>query len=424
MYCQFRLRLVPLLAALLVSLMPGRAEAQMDMLPQIFRDLPPELQEGIPESMQYEEYRQLNRNVDFFTMFMSAIVPGYALFQVEKPVAAWTIVGTRVAGYAMMATAVARQWDRWRDLTSLSSIPDPRYQAYLHNAFLFAGGVVVNGMAWAFDVLGAYHVAKWEKDFVIYKYGIRETLGAEENEREIEFIRKLVLQDRPGEWQIRQELERSLRRYIDLYPRGTHRGEVEYYLGSLYAEGEEPTLALLHFARSLFLYPWGDFSLAARRTALSIIQRHRRAWPEDWELLISMFERSEENGSERSLEERIHSYLGAFQKLQGEEFRRLYVKEALRIAAEDPEAPFAADALFGAAGQLETLGRTEDAVVTYTQLAGLYPASEHWELAVLRVGELLSELNEPGYARRFYERLLVSAPESPEAQVAREALEE
>lgn len=408
--------------SLFFAFVPEQAAAQMDMLPQIFRDLPPEFQEGIPEAMEYEEYRRLNRNVDFFTMFMSGIVPGYALFQVEKPLAAWSIVGARLAGYAMMGTAVARQWDDWRDLSRLDSIPDPRYRAYLQNAFLFAGGIVVNGFAWAFDVLGAYHVAKREKDFVIYKYGLRENLGSEAEQREIDFIRKLVLQDRPGEWQVRRELDRSLNRYISVYPRGEHRGEVEYYLGSLSAEGGESGRALLHFARNLFLYREGQFSEASRRTALSIVQRGRDKWPEDWELLITMFEHSERSGSEDTLEVRIQTYLGVFQELKSEKFRLFYVEEALRVAAEAPEASFADDALFGAATQLESLGQKEDAVVTYTQLAGLYPSSKHWELSVLRVGKLLGELEEPEYAQRFYERLITSSPESPEAQVAREAM--
>lgn len=418
---------VLLILPVLLSVAPQPAEAQMDMLPQIFRDLPPELQEGLPESMEYEEYRRLNRNVDFLTMFMSAIVPGYALFQVEKPVPAWTIVGTRVAGYAMMATAVGRQWDDWRDITHLNSIPDPRYRAYLQNAFLFAGGIVVNGMAWAFDVLGAYHVAKREKDFVIYKYGLRETLGSEEEEREIEFIRKLIIQDRPGEWQVRREVERSLKRYVSVYPHGTHRGEVEYYLGSLYLERDDPGRALLHFARNLFLYPEDRFSTATRRTALAVVHRNRDGWSEDWELLVSMFERpepkvNEENKPEESLRKRTMAYLQAFQTLESVEFGLLYVEEAKRIAAEAPQAPFADNALLGAATRLESLGQTEDALVTYAQLAGLYPGSDYWELSLLRAGELLTGLEEPQYASRFYERLIAASPESPEAEVAREAL--
>lgn len=394
----------------------------MDMLPQIFRDLPPELQEGLPESMEYDEYRRLNRNVDFFTMFMSAIVPGYALFQVEKPVAAWTIVGARVAGYTMMATAIGRQWEHWRDLSRLNSIPDPRYRRYQENLFLFAGGIVVNGMAWAFDVLGAYHISKREKDFVIYKYGLRESLGSREEEREIEFIRKLVLQESPREWQVRDELRDSLVRYVETYPRGAHRGEVEYYLGSLHTEEGEPVRGLLHLSRNLFLYPESRFTPAARRTALAVVQRNRDRWPEDWELLVSMFSGDSQVPAADNLEGRILSYLRRFQELRNEEFRRLYVEEAIRVAAENAESDFADDALFGAATQLETLGELEEAVIAYTQLAGVYPDSEHWALSLLRIAELLWELDEPEYARHFYQRLISQRPRSPEAEAAREAL--
>jgi tetratricopeptide (TPR) repeat protein len=396
----------------------------MDMLPQIFRDLPPELQDGLPESMEYDEYRRLNRNVDFFTMFMSAIVPGYALFQVEKPLGAWSVAGVRVAGYAMMGTAIARQWDHWRDLSRLNSIPDPRYRRYQENLFLFAGGIVVNGLAWAFDVLGAYHIAKREKDFVIYKYGLKENLGSREEEREIAFIRKLVLQESPRERQVREELREALLRYVETYPRGEHRGEVEYYLGSLYAEEGDPDRALLHLSRNLFLFSESRFTPAARRTALSVVQRHRHRWPRDWELLISMFSARREEIAPETPEERILAYLRRFQELRDEEFRRLYVEEAIRVAAENPESEFADDALLGAATQLESLGELEEAVVAYTQLAGVYPQSEHWALSVLRTAELLSALEEPEYARRFYERLLTARPGSPEADVARDALEQ
>jgi len=396
----------------------------MDMLPQIFRDLPPELQQGLPESMEYDEYRRLNRNVDFFTMFMSAIVPGYALFQVEKPVAAWTIVGARVAGYAMMATAIGRQWDDWRDLSRLNSIPDPRYRRYQENLFLFAGGIVVNGMAWAFDVISAYHIAKQEKDFVIYKYGLRETLDPRAEQREIEFIRKLVLQENPGEWQVRDELLESLLRYVETYPQGEHRGEVEYYLGSLYTEEGDSVRGLLHFSRNLFLFPESRFTEATRRAALAIVQENRIRWPADWELMISMFSAEEGHQAGDSREERIRTYLRRFQQLRNEEFRRLYVEEAIRVAAESPQSDFADDALFGAATQLETLGELEQAVITYTQLAGLYPSSEQWALSLLRIGEILSQLDEPEYARLFYERLIAQRPQSPEAEAAREALGE
>jgi tetratricopeptide (TPR) repeat protein len=407
---------IALLAVGLLSLTPAPAEAQMDMLPQIFRDLPPELQQGIPDTMEYSEYRRLNRNVDFFTMFMAGVVPGYAHFQVEKPRTAWAIVGTRLAGYAMMTAAVARQWQDWRDLRNLDSIPDDRYQRYQQNLFLFVGGVAVNGMAWAFDVIGAYHIAKEEKDFVIYKYGLRESVAFQQEELEIDYIRRLILQDDPDEWQVRQDLRRSLLGYIETYPEGSHRGEVEFYLGSLSAEEGESVRALLHYARNLFLFPDERYSPAARRDALAILQRHRSDWPADWSLLMDMFE------GPMPPEVGANDYLRAFQRLRTEVFQHLYVEEAKRMAAENPGASYADDALFGAARQLESLGEIEAAVVAYTQLAGLYPSSEHWAPSVFRTAELLSLLGEPEYARRFYERLIRVSPESPQADGARQAL--
>ena len=93
---------------LLFTVAARPVSAQMDMLPEIFRDLPPELQQGLPDQMSLTEYQQLTKNIDFFTMFMSMFVPGYGFFEVDKPGAAWTIMAGRAAGYGLMGTAVIR----------------------------------------------------------------------------------------------------------------------------------------------------------------------------------------------------------------------------------------------------------------------------------------------------------------------------
>jgi tetratricopeptide (TPR) repeat protein len=406
-----------------VLLIPSPVAAQMDMLPQIFRDLPPELQEGIPDQMQYSEYRRMNRNVDFFTMFMAAIVPGYGLFQVEKPLGAWAIVAARATGYGMMGGAVARQWDDWRDLTQLDSIPDPRYQRYLSNAFVFGGGIVLNGLAWAVDVLAAYHIAKDEKDFVTYKYGLQHDLQGEDQEREIRFIRRLILQQSPHEEQVREELQRALAQYVITYPEGDHITEVEYYLGSLNLENDRPATGLMHHARNLFLHSETSFTRASRRVALGTIQRNRATWSEDWGFLLDMVDRENALTRDVRTEERISAYLEGFQQLQNSTFRRLYVEEALRLARVYEDAAFADHALVGAARQLENLQEYEKAIVVYTQLAGTYPGSEYRPESLLRVAELLrNTLDEPRYAGRFYRRIVEQAPESSEADRAREVL--
>ncbi|TVR61582.1 MAG: hypothetical protein EA426_03210 [Spirochaetaceae bacterium] len=422
-----RYTFLSLLVLVLTVVVAPRAEAQMDMLPQIFRDLPPEMQQGLPAEMSHLEYRQLNRNVDFFSMFMSMFVPGYAMFQVERPELGWTIAGARAAGYGMMAAAIVRQWNAWRDLRRLESLSDVEYQRYVGNAFLFGGGIVVSGMTWAFDVIGAYHIAKSEKDFVIYKYGLRESLadaGLGET-GEIEYIRRLVLQDSASERRVREELEESLRVFIVTYPESEFRGEVEYYAGSILLAQQRPTEALVHFTRQIFFFADEKFSPASRRHAIRIVHENRRRWSDDWELLISMLEAEHPAGpgtSATDRSERVSLYLTAFEQLESDEFRRIFVDEALRIAHESPSAPIADFALHAAASQLARLGEIEEAVIVFSTLAGLYPDSEYRLDAVVRVARLLDDMGQTPYAERFYRRVIEWYPESPEAEEAEERL--
>ncbi|MFW6253133.1 MAG: tetratricopeptide repeat protein [bacterium] len=407
---------VIVVSILLVVVPAATVTAQMDMLPQIFRDLPPELQQGLPLEMTHEEYRQVNRNVDFFTMFMSMFVPGYGMFQVERPVLGWSIVAGRGAGAGMMAAAVVRQWNDFRDLSDLSALDEFSYRRVIENAFLFGGGIFVNGMLWALDVVGAYHIAKTERDFVIYQYGMREGIADRFDEsleeQDIEFIRRLVLQDRPGERQIRSELHRALSRYAEQYPEGEYRGEVEYYRGSLAMEEERFEEALLYFTRQFFFFPDERYSTVSRRTAVGIVQAQRNRYSADWELLLDMMEVDGEAlsaGGER--ESRVTEYLEAFAELESPVFRRLYVQEALDVARRNPDASYAPAALFGAARQLELLAEPDRAVQVYTMLAAAHPDAAEWDEAVLRIAEILyNEFNEPQYAERFYRRLGLDLP--------------
>ena len=396
---------------LLVAVSAVTATAQMDMLPQIFRDLPPELQQGLPTEMTHEEYRQLNRNVDFFTMFMSGFVPGYGMFQVERPELGWAIVAGRTAGAGMMAAAVIRQWNDFRDLADLSALDEFSYRRVIENAFLFGGGIFVNGMLWALDVVGAYHIAKTERDFVIYQYGMRE--GVAERfpdsleEQQIEYIRRLVLQDSPGERQVRSELHRTLSRYAEQYPDGEYRAEVEYFRGSLAMDEGRYDEALLHFTRQFYFFPDDRYSTVSRRTAVGLVQSQRHRFSEDWELLLEMMEvDSPALRADVEYDDAVSAYLRAFAGLESRAFRRLYVQEALEVARRNPDAPYAPAALFGAAQQLESLSEPDRAVQVYTMLAAAHPDAAEWNEAVLRIAEILYyDLNEPEYAERFYRRL-------------------
>ena len=246
---------------------------QMDMLPQLLRDLPPELQEGIPDKMTYEEYRQLNRNVDFFTMFMSMFVPGYGFFQVEKPGLAAGVIAGRAAGYGLMATGLIRQWDSMQDIGNASELSVGDFNHLLTNAALFGSGILLNGIGWALDVIGAYHIAKKEKDFVIYKYGLQKKIGGVGELNLISYIRKLQLQ--PEDKQAAQDLEHSLQRFVTLYPFSEYAAEAELYLAllsrrqnTIHQTGKKyskPAEALLHAGRAVFLYSNNRYTESAKR---------------------------------------------------------------------------------------------------------------------------------------------------------------
>jgi hypothetical protein len=168
--------------------------AQMDLLPFIFRDIPPELEQGIPAEMTYDEFLQLNRNVDFFTVGMSMIVPGYGYFSVDRPAAGYAILGGRVAGYGLMAAGVIRQWGDFRDVWNSKSLSAGDWEQLKINAFLFGTGAFVNIMLWGVDVLGAYHVSVREKNWVIYHYGLQSGARAP---GEAEIFASYAAQDDP-----------------------------------------------------------------------------------------------------------------------------------------------------------------------------------------------------------------------------------
>ena len=85
--------------ALLFLMAGSTATAQMSMLPQLFRELPPELRDGLPVEMEYDEYLEMTRSVDFFSMFMAIWVPGYALFGVGEPTLGWGVAGVHASAY-------------------------------------------------------------------------------------------------------------------------------------------------------------------------------------------------------------------------------------------------------------------------------------------------------------------------------------
>ena len=418
-----------LMIAFSTTLGVQNAQAQMDMLPQLFRDLPPEMQQGLPTEMSHEEYRQMTRNVDFFTMFMAAFLPGYAMFQVERPGLGWTVAGARVFGAGLMGAAVVRQYRDWRTVRELDFFSAPSPERFRNNVLMFSGGLLINAVAWAADVAWAYRIANDDRNFVIYKYGLREGLTSQGEQEDIEYIRALIIQNHEGNGRLTDEIGQALKRYIHDWPDGEYRAEVEYYLGSWHFRHERPHRALLHLSRQLHFFPDVRFSSRSGRLASRILQRERDRWLEDWELLLDMIEAAPMPESETDATadwyapQRVKEYLEAFAGLQHPELADLFVAEAFDLARREPDAAFVDSAIYRAGVSLRARGNREAAIVAFTTVAAMYRDSTHWPGAVLAAGDLLSEKPEDSrYARYFYERLVREAAETPEGERAAQRL--
>ncbi|MFP4374293.1 MAG: tetratricopeptide repeat protein [Spirochaetaceae bacterium] len=424
-------------AALLFLMMGTTATAQTNMLPQLFRELPPELREGLPPEMEYDEYLEMTRSVDFFSMFMAVWVPGYALFGVGEPTLGLGVAGVRAGGAAMILTGILRQWNDFRDIWELSTVIESpeRYRRAITNASLMAGGFFINGVAWAFDVATAHRIAENRKSYVQYKYGVLHALDGDAQARQESYIRSLAAQDVEA---VGNDLERSLRTYIRTYPDSDFIPEAEYQLGTVLATQEEDEEALLVLLRQLAVRPDPRVTPASRRIAASLVQRNIRAWEADRDTLLELIAAPEASGRNAAAvgaedttgeadgtgpaaASRYEFYLDGLRSLETARFRELYAEQAAEFVERYPQSPLAPEVLLTRGDHLAELDRHEEAIIAYTQLAVAYPDSELWSEAMLKAGIGLEEqLGEPEYAARFYRRLVERRPGSREADKARE----
>lgn len=286
-----------LAAAALLLALASSAWAQMDMLPFLFRDIPPELEKGIPESMSYEEFRRLNRNVDFFSMGMSMIAPGYAMFQVEHPELGLPILLGRLSGYGLMAAAMVRQWNDLRDLWNLRDISLEQFDSLKLNAALMAAGVGVNFFLWGLDVVGAYHIAKEERDYVIYLYGL-ETAAAASPEPPLSVLRS---QFRRDDRLARPRTAALALSWLESRPDSPAFCEVSLMAATLLERLGRPDEALAHLLRGLAVDPESAHAFAARSLALELLTRHRARWWADREALYDALSAAPATRSEEGL---------------------------------------------------------------------------------------------------------------------------
>ena len=416
-----------LLMILLITILGAPVFGQMDMLPQIFRDLPPELQQGIPQNMSFQEYRQLNRNVDFFTMFMSLGIPGYGLFHVERPVLGWTVVGFRTIGYGLMGIALYRQWNDLADIYNLRSLDGTQSDRLKENVLLMAGGVIINGLGWAFDIIGAYHIAKQERDFVLYKYGLQETLTRPHgsvnptisNEiSQIEFIRRLVHQ---GELQTQRslsELQDQLTTYRKHFPLGEYISEVIHYQGLVHEWMNKPEIAFLFYLEQIYGFNSRPYSTLSRQSAARLFQESRSKWADEWPALYELIYPSLSEPESFSREDGLKLLMEQLLKLSSPNFLIPAISIALQYAQMFPDSTLGSYGLWYGAKFFDNLNQNLTAIPVFAELASAYPRSSLTPPSLLRIAELLIEQKYFEEGERFYNFLATEYANTVEGQIA------
>ncbi len=397
--------------------------AQMDMLPQIFRDLPPELQQGLPEQMTFAEYRALNRNVDFFTMFMSIFVPGYGLFQVERPDIAWPVVGARVVGYGMMGTAIGLQWNNFYDLVKEPTLSAEDFNRLLRNGFIFGGGVIVAGLSWATDVMLAYHIAKQEKDLVQYTYGIRSAIygsgrGGSDAASDERYLRNML--EQTGDRMLKEQLLVELPEYARRYPTEEFAGEALYFASLLGAEEADDPHALRLAIRSAYLFPDGPRAIDSVRLVVRLFERNR-SWDVEFDAAARLTDlpgRSFGDSDARLLEG-----IRRLSALEDPVLAEAALAESKSFLREYTASSLVPHALGLTADLLIRLGREEEAAGYLAALVVGNPESSLWPAYSLELAELyLGPLRDDERAEIVLKALVEGAPESEAADEARTLL--
>ncbi len=394
-------------------------------LPEKLQDLPPELKQGLPYNMDYEEYRIMKKNLTFPKIFLAAMLPGYAHYYAEKKMEAGIILGIRMSGYALMGTGFYLQMNNLEDLLNLSSLSDSSMEKLKTNAYIFLGGVLLNAAGFFYDWAGAERVIDYQKSKVLYKYGLFKNYGGYNEDSLIQYIRKLLLQDNN---RLKSQLEHSLITYIKTYPWGKYTGEAEYYLASFYKRKDKYNEALIHSIRQIYLYPEFSLTPIAKQRVIDLTVENSFNWKKDISTIREMVSQNTQS-LQSSLpqnaknEERYLFLLSKWNNLTSMPLVKEGITEANRFMKLFPKSKKKDIILLNIAKQAEKIRDYNLAIKIYTEIANIHSDTSLARKAIVRLADIFyNHINDKKLANYYYNELIESYPSSKEAKIAKEKL--
>ncbi len=124
-----------------------------------------------------DDYRRSLYRIDAATVGISFFVPGFSLLEVDRPQAALLLGGIRLAGWAGMATAMARQWTDM-DAVWSGNLDAAQTDKLAGNAVIFASGAALMMGSWMTETLMSRTIARRESSAAQH---LIATLGPQQN---------------------------------------------------------------------------------------------------------------------------------------------------------------------------------------------------------------------------------------------------
>jgi len=123
----------------------------------------------IPDSLTYEEFQILSRDIRMMDMAYSAIVPGYVHFKAKEERTGYYLLGARLTGYTGLTISYL---NLQANGLSLGDIFDS-YSLYNTEKVLFLSSITIIVSSYLFDWIHGKMQLENKQEDIRYKYSLR-----------------------------------------------------------------------------------------------------------------------------------------------------------------------------------------------------------------------------------------------------------
>lgn len=134
------------------------------LLHKVYKPLP-----ILPDSMTYEEFRVLHRQIGWRELVTDFFVPGYVSFIADEPGMGWTAVFLRTLGAGLMAYGMYVGFSQAGAITDPTRWPEVK-DNLIRAGFAFSGGMGLEMLGMTLDVAWGSVRLEEKQAKILYKY--------------------------------------------------------------------------------------------------------------------------------------------------------------------------------------------------------------------------------------------------------------